>query len=457
MVAGLRVLSDLVNRFNFANQAGITFGGDRDLYNALGYKKVLEFTDYNARYRRGGIAKRVIEQYPKYTWRGDIEVVETEDPEAFTPFEQMVYDLQIKHQLWSTFNRLDVLSGIGRYAVLYIVTEGDPGTPLTSLSLDNIVELIPLSEQSARIDASNVVRDTKNPRYGMPDFYTIQTDTASLVQARKVHHTRCLHVVTDPLESMIYGIPRLECVWNDLDDLDKVRGGGSEAFWQRAHRGYQFDIDKDMSVTPDDKAAMSAAIDEFKHNLTRVLRTRGVTTTEFGSDVADFKNPVDCIVSLISGATSIPQRMLLGSERGELASTQDKDNWDDMVSERQNTIAEPRVIRPFIDRLIELGALPQPTEYHTHWPEREEITPSEQVDMANKAADINRKMGETVILAEEVRTRYLGLEPFTPAQQREIAAIEEQDAADAQAQLDAQNAQNDNAPVADNTNDSAAA
>jgi len=82
------------------------------------------------------------------------------------------------------------------------------------------------------------------------------------------------------------------------------------------------------------------------------------------------------IQDLAAGAR-IPKRFLTGSEMGELASSQDRDNWMDYVEERRSWFAEPIVLGPFLDRLIQYGALPTPeNEYRIDWPDLR--TPSEQ-------------------------------------------------------------------------------
>ena len=67
-------------------------------------------------------------------------------------------------------------------------------------------------------------------------------------------------------------------------------------------------------------------------------------------------------MKLISAASGIPLRIMTGSERGELASTQDDGNWASRIEERQLHFAEPMILRPLIDRLIELRALPEPSD-----------------------------------------------------------------------------------------------
>ena len=38
------------------------------------------------------------------------------------------------------------------------------------------------------------------------------------------------------------------------------------------------------------------------------------------------------------------------------------------IQERHEQFAEPSILRPFIDRLIWLGALPAPVGYEVEWP-----------------------------------------------------------------------------------------
>ncbi len=85
------------------------------------------------------------------------------------------------------------------------------------------------------------------------------------------------------------------------------------------------------------------------------------------------------IIQLISATTGIPTRILLGSERGELASSQDERNWLSYIASRQTNFAGPVILRPFIDRLIEYGALPK-VEYEIHWPNLFKATNKEKAE-----------------------------------------------------------------------------
>jgi hypothetical protein len=214
------------------------------------------------------------------------------------------------------------------------------------------------------------------------------------------------------LDDRIYGTPRLKRVWNRLDDLEKLAGGGSEAFWMRAHQGYVANVDPTVQMDEPKIQALRDQIEDFANGLRRTIGQQGVEFKALGSDTADFSNNVDAIVGLIAAGTGIPKRILMGSERGELASSQDAKAWDDRISDRRTQYGDPVVVRPFVDRLIEFNALPKPVKYETRWPEIQNFTEDEQLAMALKAASVNKQMGRVVILPDEIRSRYLGLPPL---------------------------------------------
>jgi hypothetical protein len=109
---------------------------------------------------------------------------------------------------------------------------------------------------------------------------------------------------------------------------------------------------------------------------------------------------------MISAVTGIPKRILSGSERGELASTQDSGEWKTYVQSRREDHAEPRIIRPFIDRLIELGILPKPDKfYRIDWLDLFSVSEKERVDIGKARANAIREyttnpMAEALIPAD---------------------------------------------------------
>lgn len=412
-------------RERIASVAGATFGGLRNIGKALGYKEQLTVEDYRKRYRRNPIARRVVDSFPKATWKGMGELIEDEDPTVVTAFEEAWFELSHKHKVWPMFNRVDRCAGIGQFAVLLIGAPGDMSTPLPKADGKNKILYLAVHGQGD-IEVEKLIQASDDERYGLPETYKLKAKRVSgnlsaATQDKIVHWTRCVHVADGLLDNELFAEPRLECVWNELDNLEKIVGGGSEAFWLRAHQGYQFDLDPEVVLDEGAEEALKEEVDEFLHGMRRALRTRGVKVTTLGSDTADFGQNVDAVMKLVSAGSTIPVRILVGSERGQLASTQDADNWEDRVQMRREEFAEPFVVRPFIDRLIEYGYLPEPEWYDVRWP-MPVLSDAEKVNIAKGMAEVNQKNGDTVFLSEEIRDRAMGMEPLD---EDDLAAIEE--------------------------------
>lgn len=435
----------LVDRYKFFRGAGVTFGGDRDLYLIFGYNDFLTPLDYRSRYERGGIAGRVVDALPKATWRGQGTLVEDEDPKIDTKFEKDWQSLDKRLKIWPTFERADILSRVTSFAVIMIGVKGAGGTetPLPKgTGPDDVIFLSDPYMGGAGPSVSRGVRvrpareaivadatitdwdtDVTSPRFGRPLYYQLSRVNAAIpLPALRVHWSRIIHFADGAIEDGIFGEPALRRPWNYFDDLEKVCGGGAEAFFLRANKGTQFDIDKGVkNLSTEEKKDFKEQIDAYVHGMTRVLRTRGVNVTDLGSNVADFSNPIDAIVTLIAGTSTIPKRILTGAEAGELASSQDRENWRDQVIGRQTGYAEPFLLRQLADRLIENGYLTEPKDYKAEWQHTQVMTEDERSAGALSWAQVNAAQGSIVFTDDEIRDHWYGMDPLPPAVKQAIA------------------------------------
>ena len=356
------------------------FDGARDIYEVLGYKIKLDFDDYFARYERQDIASRIIDAPPAATWRKAPVIYET-DPQALnSPFEKAWKTLAQKHKVYHYLQRADKLSGIGRYGVLLVGFPGSLKSPVTKVSSpDDILYLQAYTEKSATVEKFET--DTKNKRFGRVQLYKLNLSgieeglaSANLPKAEFIHYSRVLHIAEGKVENEVYGTPRLRPVFNLLTDLQKVSGGAPEMFWQGAYRGLHVDVSPEFQMggvlTDDSVDDLSDEIDDYIHGIRRWIRTQGVEIKPLEVQLADPTGVFNVVMDLLSGTVKIPKRILLGSERGEQASAQDEVNWNVRIIERQTQFAEPEVLRPFIDQMIEIGVLPEPGngEYSVQWP-----------------------------------------------------------------------------------------
>lgn len=393
--ARLQVLSELVNRANLASRMGtMTYDGNRDIYQALGYPKVLNYSQfYLPQYIRQDMAKAIIDRPVRAAWRGDFTVQKKGDKGEVSEIEKAWEKLKIQFNLHSVFMRVDKLTGIGRYGVLFlglddVVDITTLQTPVKSKS-NKLVYIKPLGEGSALI--STYENDQTNPRFGKPLLYNItMTSDSGDSFSTLVHYTRIIHITEDLLENEVMGTPRLESVFNRLLDLEKIIGGDAEMYWRGARPGYQGKVDKDFTMTPQSEAGLQDQFDEFENNLRRFLVMEGVDVKEFAQQITDPTKNVDAQIQMISAVTGIPKRILVGSERGELSSAQDREEWNLWVQSRREEFMEPMLVRPLVDRFMELGVLPKTEDYYIRWDELFAMSPKEKAEIAEKVSNAIR-------------------------------------------------------------------
>lgn len=378
--------NELMNRMTLAYSAagniGVTHNGARDLYTILGYKKELCFDDYIWRYERQDIATRIVTAFPSACWSMKPIVSESDTPANDTAFEKAFADMVIDNKVYHYLTRADKLSGIGKFGIIVLgfADSKKLSQPVVKKQDMELIYMRPYHEGSVTIDEYET--DATNKRYMLPKIYSVNTAVDEIANSStqasspalntvKVHWTRVIHIVPElGTENDIFGIPRLKNVYNRLQDVETISGGGAEMFWRGAFQGLAFKNDEGATMGDPEKAALEAEIEDYVNNMKRYIKLQNMDVNPIETQVADPKNHFDVQITLIAAAKEIPKRILIGSERGELASSQDEVNWNKKVDERRVDHSELIILRPFIDRMIEFGALPEPaTPYEVVWPD----------------------------------------------------------------------------------------
>jgi hypothetical protein len=288
--------------------------------------------------------------------------------------------------------RVDKLAGIGEYGGLLIGTsdvrkQDDMARPMARLKQpEDVIYLVPLTEDACEINT--ITTNPADSRYGLPETYKVklaETDASPTSIANNtntiVHWSRIIHVAEGLRGDDIYGTPRLKHVMNRLYDIDKIAGGSAEIFWQAAKRVLVLQA-KEGYAAVDSDDALTEMLDELVHGLRRVIDLQGYEAKTLETEDVHPREAFDVAIALISSATGIPQRILIGSEQGKMASTQDEVNWNGRIADRQLNFAEPVILRPFVDRLILAGALPNPgKEYTITWPSLFELSDKEKAQI----------------------------------------------------------------------------
>ena len=108
---------------------------------------------------------------------------------------------------------------------------------------------------------------------------------------------------------------------------------------------------------------------------------------DLGSQNVDPSNLVDVIMTVISATRGIPKRILLGSELGELASSQDASHWAGRITSRRSKYAEGRILNVLLKRLAMWGALKLPKIYSWYWQPLFELSDTDKSVAAKNYAD----------------------------------------------------------------------
>jgi len=413
--------STLVARNALANLMGMSFDNQRDLYQTLGYPKEVGYFDFLARYKRQDIAKAIIKRPVQATWAGQIQVSEYGHAKD-TAFEKEWDRMEKRLKLKAGFSRLDRLTCLGHYGVL-LIGYSDTGNredfakPVKKGGSLTVNYIKPIGEGNAQVQAWE--DDTKSPRFGMPKTYSINVKGitgANSSQTLLVHYTRALHVSWDLLEDETQGSPVMECVFNRLMDIEKLVGGSAEMYWRGARPGFQGKVDPEYTMGPDTEKKMQDDISEYEHNLRRFFIQEGIELKSLAPQISDPTNHLNIQIQMISAETGIPQRILMGSEQGELASGQDANLWKTTIQDRRTEQIEVHIIRPFVDAMIHYGILPTPQteDYMIKWsdlfaPSEKERAETGKTRSAAIQSYLQNPMGIEVIPPDVFIEFFLGL------------------------------------------------
>lgn len=412
----------------------------RNLNDECGYPDTAHLTaaHYRNYYDRHPIGRRVVEILPIETWKAQPTVFESEDVNQETEFERGWKELvqgirgnskyadEEGNPIWEYLQRLDIVSGIGHFGVLLIGFDDVNGSDITLKTEvqagDRNVLFLRVFDESM-VEVTQWESDPTSPRYGFPNEYSINfadpnhpTSGISVPnQTFDVHWSRIIHVADNLDSSEVIGTPRMQPVYDRLYDLQKYYSGGAEGYWKGSFPGISWETHPQLG--PDvrlNKSAMKAQLEQYDNSLQRHLFSKGLHANPLLPQVVDPSKQIESQIDAICIVQGIPKRKFVGSERGELASSQDSEDWNDRLLGRQNSLCTPRIIVPFIDRLILFGALPDPAEYHVSWPGLDSTSQQEKADIALKktqalAAYVSGD-GVAVITPQDYLTKFQGFE-----------------------------------------------
>jgi hypothetical protein len=373
----------------------------RDIDVECGYPKEITPNQYRELYDRQGLAARIVDIWPEESWSMHPEVYETEDGDE-TDWEEEFKALAKQFSFWQLLELVDRLSGVGRFGVLALgLADGlDPSQPVEGVDLKTgkgkpggtgdpgkLLYIRALDESCVNILQRE--SDITHPRYGKPLLYQITfkdhqaTDGSVGLQTTLTYHwTRVIHIADNRQTSEVYGVPRMQVPYNRIYDTHKILSGSGEMFWRGAFPGLALEATPSDLGVEIDADSLKTQMESYMNGLQRYLSITGGSVKSLAPQVAPPGPFLDAQIDYICITLGVPKRIFLGSERGELASSQDARTWNKRVAKRQNSYLTPMVITPFVDRLMAVGALSYVGEFFVHWPDLNAVTDQEKAQVA---------------------------------------------------------------------------
>jgi hypothetical protein len=410
----------------------------RDIDHECGYPKGhVGVDEYQALYDWEAIAAKVVNILPDHSWKVQPGVFESEDENETTEFEEAFnllgqqlhgeesfYQDQAGSILWEYLHHVDVLSGIGQYGVLFLAFDdeaelSEPAQPGTKANPRRLLFMRAFSEANATITKFETNR--LSPRFGQPLEYRLKFSTPvdngdGVVSSQdvKVHWSRIIHVADNVLSNEIFGTPRLKPVLRRILDLRKLYGGSAEMYWAGALPGWAFStlpqLGGNAKINVDQ---IRATMENYANSLQRFIAMAGMDVKSMAPQVVDPKTQIEVQLDAICIKIDVPKRIFMGSERGELASTQDKEEWNNRIHHRQVFHITPRIVVPFVNRLILLGVLPKPKGFSVHWPDLSAYSDDQIATVAvkktNALANYVRNGVNDVMVLLDFLTKIIGL------------------------------------------------
>lgn len=404
-------------------------------YRDFGYPETLTFLQLYTMFCRNGIARAGIEKTVLKTWQDFPFLLEAErdgsegSQKKETKLERDVRQRFDDLRFWQHLAEADRRSLVGKYSgvILRLADSKRFQEPVDTVpgGLMGLVELIPAWE--GQLTVAEWVTDETAEDYGQPKMFSfIESSVGNDTNKARQFQLHPDRVLVWSKDGTVHGSSLLEPGYNDLMTLEKISGAGGEGFWKNAKSAPVFEVDKEAKVSemakamgvPVDELAdkMSEQVEDWQKGFDKLLMIQGMQAKTLGITLPSPEHFFNIALQSFAASIPIPLKILVGSQSGERASTEDANEWAQTNMSRRTAQVVPGIMS-LVRRLERFGTLPE-KDWFIDWTDLTESSMSEKIDRANKMADTNQKMkdsGEIVFTHEEIRAA-VDYEPLSDAE-----------------------------------------
>lgn len=408
-------------------------------YRDFGFPERVDFDLLYQMYERNSLAKAAVDKTTRKTWQDPPWLLEKprDGSEGATKKETRLEKQIRQHfttiRFWTKVMEADRRSLVGKFGAVILRVADGKGTdePLESVrgGLDALVDVIPVWEGQLRV--STFVTDQADINYGEPTMYeydegaiqsTSGTNTNQAGRARKltIHPSR---IIIWSMDGTLDGESSLKAGVNDLITIEKIVGAGGEGFWKTAKASPILEMDKEADMTKMAKA-MGIPVDEIVDTMNKqaadwqagfdeLLILQGMTAKPMKVELPDPEHFFMNALQSFSASYDIPLKVLVGTQTGERASSEDASQWNQTCNFRRKNTVIPNILQ-IVKRLESCGILKVNPEWFVDWTDLTESTMLEKIDRAGKMAKVNKDFGDIVFMPQEIRAS-VGYEPADEA------------------------------------------
>lgn len=432
------VLNSFTRRLDIAFP-GYFPGVKHNHYKDFGFPERVDFNFLHSLYQRNSLAKAAVDKTTRKTWQDPPWLLEKPRDgsegavKKETRLEKAIRQHFSKIRFWTKIMEADRRSLVGKYsAVILRVGDGkSTEEPLENVSggLDALIDVIPVWEGQLRV--KSFVMDQNSMDYGDPTMY--EYDEASVgnlisnpteVQKNRkltIHPSR---IIVWSLDGTFDGESSLMAGVNDLITIEKIVGAGGEGFWKNAKQAPILEMDKEadiqkmaraMGIDPTKIAdIMNDQVADWQKGFDELLMVQGMTAKLPKVELPDPEHFYMNALQSFAASFDIPLKVLVGTQTGERASTEDASQWNQTCNFRRKNTVIPNILQ-VVQRLEQCGILKENPEWFVDWTDLTESTMLEKIDRAGKMAKVNKDFGDIVFMPQEIRAS-VGYEPVEEAE-----------------------------------------
>lgn len=426
------------------------FGGffvdtKHDHFADFGYPASITFKQLYQKYRRNGIATAAIDKTILKTWQDNPFLQEFQrdgtvkrdgkETELEKDIRMRFDDLRI----WSRLAEADRRSLVGQYsAVILRIADGKPfhePVSLTAATLDFLIEIIPAWE--GQLTISGWETDPTSDNYGQPKLFQFTesqvTDGLSTTAAQRQFSIHPDRVLIWSRDGTLDCKSLLEPGYNDLIDMEKIKGAGGEGFWKNAKSAPVLELDDGADIstmaetmgcsTEDIADKMNSQVSDWQTGFDKLLMLQGMKAKSLAVTLPSPEHFFSIALQSFAASIAMPVKILVGSQTGERASTEDANEWNQTNMSRRNNTVRPNIMA-LVNRLEKFGIL-EKKDWFLDWSDLTEASTGEKIERVVKMADVNQKMKDDidiVFTGDEMRA-VAGYEPLSEDNETEVDPV----------------------------------